>query len=154
MNDCSTSHHTIVVRRSYPATAERVFAAWRDPAALARWYMPGDATWSSEIIEHDFRVGGLKRIGFGPRAGERFFEDCRYEDIVDGRRICFSMTIARETTRITTSMVTVEMRTHGRATDLIVTDQLVVLDGGETAADRERGWGETLDKLTTELAHA
>jgi hypothetical protein len=33
-----------------------------------------------------------------------------------------------------------------------VTDQLVILDGGDTAGDRERGWGETLDKLTGELA--
>jgi uncharacterized protein YndB with AHSA1/START domain len=156
MNDCSTSHHTVIVRRSYPAPAERVFAAWRDPAALARWYMPGDATWSSEIIEHDFRVGGRKRLGFGPRGGQRFFEDSRYEDIVDRRRICFAMTISRGPTRITTSMVTVETRTRGRAdaTEVIVTDQLVVLDGGDTGADRERGWGETLDKLTTELARA
>ncbi len=28
------------------------------------------------------------------------------------------------------------------------------LDGGDSAADRERGWGETLDKLTTFLAAA
>ena len=45
-------------------------------------------------------------------------------------------------------MVTVELITHGDRTELIVTDQLVVLDGGDEAPDRERGWGETLDKLT------
>jgi len=28
-----------------------------------------------------------------------------------------------------------------------VTDQLVILDGGDTRDDRERGWGETLEKL-------
>jgi hypothetical protein len=28
-----------------------------------------------------------------------------------------------------------------------VTDQLVILDGSDTRDDRERGWGEALDKL-------
>ena len=40
----------------------------------------------------------------------------------------------------------------GRATDVTVTDQLVILDGKDSAGDREKGWGETLDKLVGELA--
>jgi len=147
----TTTHHTIVVRRSYAAPVPHVYSAWRDPAALARWYVPGDATWSSEILEHAFRIGGRKYIVFGPRGGERYFEDCRYEDIVENHRICFAMTIRRESARITTSMVTVEFAAAGTSTEVKVTDQLVVLDGGDTGADRERGWGETLDKLTAEL---
>lgn len=152
MIEVSTSHQTVVVKRTYPVTAKRVFSAWRNAAALVRWYVPGDSTWSSRILDHDFRVGGRKHIAFGPRGGPEYLEDCRYEDIVDDRRICFSMTIATGTTRITTSMVTVELRSRNNATtDLTVTDQLVILDGGDTSAERERGWGETLDKLTSEL---
>jgi uncharacterized protein YndB with AHSA1/START domain len=151
MNNPSTAHHTIVVKRSYPAAATAVFAAWSEAAALERWYVPGDANWSSRIVRHDFRVGGSKLIEFGPRGGERYTEDCRYEDIVDCQRICFAMTISRETARITTSMVTVELFDRRGRTDIVVTDQLVILDGGDTSADRERGWGETLDKLTAEL---
>jgi len=151
MSACSTAHETIVVRRRYHAMAARVFAAWREPDALRRWYMPGDETWSCRVVEHDFRVRGTKRLEFGPRDGERYTEDCRYEDIVDDRRLCFSMTISRDATRITTSMVTVELSEQRGATDLVVTDQLVILDGGDEAGARERGWGETLDKLTTEL---
>jgi hypothetical protein len=48
-------------------------------------------------------------------------------------------------------MVTVVLVPRGRSTDVIVTDQLVILDGADGAAERERGWGETLDKLTGEL---
>jgi len=151
MTFVSTTHHTITVKRTYPAAAADVFAAWSDPAALERWYVPGDVDWSSEILDHEFRVGGRKHIAFGPRNGERYFEDCRYEDIVENRRLCFVMTISRESERITTSMVTVELIARDRQTDVVVTDQLVVLDGGDTGADRERGWGETLDKLTAEL---
>lgn len=151
MNDVSTRHHTLTIVRTYPATAAAVFAAWQDPAALARWYMPGDTTWSCRIEQHEFRVGGRKLLHFGPRGAPPYFEDCRYEDIVDERRLCYSMTVGTEGRRITTSMVSVVLRPMGRSTEVTVTDQLVILDGGDTSADRERGWGETLDKLTAEL---
>lgn len=151
MNAVSTVHDTVVVKRSYPASPARVFAAWSDPAALVRWYTPGDDSWSSRIVAHDFRVGGVKQISFGPRDGVQYFEDCRYEDIVADRRLCFSMTIARSEERITTSMVTVELLEIEGGTEVVVTDQLVILDGGDTEREREKGWGETLDKLTLAL---
>jgi uncharacterized protein YndB with AHSA1/START domain len=149
-----TSHHTVVVRRSYEAPATHVFAAWRSGDALQRWYVPGDGTWRARILAHDFRVGGTKRLSFGPSDGDQFLEDCRYEDIVEDQRICFAMTISRGDVRITTSMVTVELLARGKTTALTVTDQLVLLNEGDTAPDRERGWGETLDKLPAELARS
>lgn len=146
MNDGSVIHDTVVVRRAYDASVERVYRAWTDAALLERWYVPGDEKWSAKIVAHDFRVGGGKRIRFG-HPGERFFEDCHYVDIVPNRRICYAMTIARGDTRITVSMVTVELTPRGQRCDVRVTDQLAILDGGDSAKDRERGWGETLDKL-------
>ena len=146
MSDRSVIHDTIVVRRLYKTSAERVYRAWTDAALLERWYVPGDEKWAAKIVEHDFRVGGGKRITFGP-PGETFVEDCRYVDVVPNRRICYAMTIARGETRITVSMVTVELTPQGSRTSVRVTDQLAILDGGDTAKDRERGWGETLDKL-------
>jgi uncharacterized protein YndB with AHSA1/START domain len=74
-------------------------------------------------------------------------EDCHYVDIVPNRRICYAMTIARGDTRITVSMVTVELSPQGGRCEIRVTDQVAILDAGDTARDRERGWGETLDKL-------
>ena len=61
------------------------------------------------------------------------------------------MTISRGVERITTSMVTVELFARAKGTSVTVADQLVILDQGDTAGDRERGWGETLDKLPAEL---
>jgi uncharacterized protein YndB with AHSA1/START domain len=151
--DVTTVHDTVVVQRSYAAPAARVFGAWSDAAALARWYVPGDGTWCSKILAHDFRRGGLKKLEFGP-PGEQYTEDCRYEDIVEDRRICFAMTILRGGTPLTTSMVTVELFERGARTELRVTDQIAILDGADTAAGRERGWGETLDKLVRELTRS
>lgn len=152
MSEVSVRHDTVVVRRSYDAEVDRVFHAWTDPQALARWYTPGDDGWSAKILDHDFRVGGRKWITFGPAEGPPFFEDCRYEDIVPGRRLCYSMRIARGDVPITVSMVTVELVPRRQRTEVVVTDQIVILDGGDTASDRERGWGETLAKLGPEVA--
>lgn len=155
MNDTTATHHTVSLTKTYDATPRRLFAAWADATRLARWYVPGDATWDLRIVEHDFRVGGRKHLTFGPKGGPRYSEDCRYEDIVDDHRICFSMTIANAERRLTTSMVTVELMAKGARTELRVTDQLTVLDGSDgpaSAREREAGWLETIGKLTAELA--
>ena len=146
MKEGSVLHDTVVVRRTYDATPERVYRAWTEPALLERWYVPGDERWSAKIVDHDFRVGGGKRVVFGPPE-ERFTEDCHYVDIVPNRRICYAMSIARGDVRITVSMVTVELLPDGEGCEVRVTDQLAMLDAGDTAKDRERGWGETLGKL-------
>jgi uncharacterized protein YndB with AHSA1/START domain len=154
MAKISTTHHTIVVKRVYDAKPARVFAAWSDPQALARWYVPGDGSWVSRVNKHEFRVGGAKHLAFGPAGGPMYAEDCRYEDIVDGERICFVMTILRGEARITTSMVTVEIAPHPGGAETTVTDQLVILSGEDAPDGREKGWGETLDKLHAELKRA
>ena len=152
MSETTVRHDTVAVTRSFKATAARVFRAWQDPAALQRWYTPGDETWSAKILEHDFRVGGKMRTSFGPRGGTPHFEDCLYVDIVPDRRICYAMSIAAGDTRITVSMVTVEFLARGQRTEVSLTDQVAILDGGDTAKAREQGWGETLAKLEAELA--
>jgi len=146
MSDRRVRHDTVVVCRSYGAPPERVYRAWSDAAQLERWYLPGDETWKAAMVAHDFSVGGGKRLTFGP-PGETYVEDCHYVDIVPNERICYAMSIAREDTRITVSMVTVELAPGETGCDVRVTDQLAILDGGDSAAERERGWGETLDKL-------
>jgi uncharacterized protein YndB with AHSA1/START domain len=153
MSEPSVLHDTVVVRRRYEARAERVFRAWAEPELLARWYVPGDESWSARIVAHDFRVGKGNRVTFGPPA-ETYTEDCHYVDIVPNRRIIYAMTVARGETRLTVSLVTVDFTPRGAECDVCVTDQLAILDGFDTAAGRERGWSETLDKLPPVLAVA
>ena len=129
-----------MVRRSYDAPVAEVFRAWEHPDELNRWHMLGGDTCTSDILEHGFRAGGRRLFVFGPPGVPPYGED--YD-----RRVCYAMTISHANVRITTSMVTVEFIPRGDETDLVVTDQLVILDGGDTAEDRKRGWGETLNKL-------
>jgi uncharacterized protein YndB with AHSA1/START domain len=149
-----TVHGNVVLTRRYPVSVARVFAAWMDSAALARWYLPGDDGWTSRVETHEFRVGGRKLVSFGPKSGPRYTEDCRYEDIVPGQRICLAMTLSSSDERMTASLLTVEFAEEGGETALSVTDQCAFLDGKDWSKDREVGWGTTLDKLTVELARA
>ena len=69
----------------------------------------------------------------------------------DGR-IVFAYTMAREETRISASLATVELVPEGNGTRLRFTEQIALLDGGDTAAEREAGWRGLLDRLAVELA--
>ena len=40
--DHNVTHATFALERSYPVPPARVFAAWADPAAKARWFTPGE----------------------------------------------------------------------------------------------------------------
>lgn len=143
-----TTHGTFRIERRYPVPADRVFAAWADPAAKARWFSaPGG--------EHtlDFRVGGREvnrgRHGDGPLLT---FE-ARYHDIVPAERIVYSGTLCAGDTLATISLTTVEFA-EDDGTVLVLTEQGTYLDGHEEPAWREQGTAQWLDALGAELARA
>ncbi len=143
-----TSHHIVRLERRFAAPREQVFRAWVDEQALARWYLPGDETWSLRVLEHDVRVGGRVRLSFGPKDGPTYLEEARYEDIAENARLCYAMTITRDGERIATSMVTIEFFDENKGTRVRVTDQLVLFNAADAPGEREQGWSETLDRLT------
>jgi len=54
-------------------------------------------------------------------------------------------------TRISVSVATVQFRSQGASTNLVLTEQGVFLDGHDTAAQREEGTRSLLDSLATIL---
>ena len=151
MTNQPAHHATIVITRSFGAPVRTVYECWADPVRRARWDFPGDG-WAAEQVENRFAIGGRKVSRFGPPGETPYVEDLRYEDIVPGRRIVFAYSISRGEARITASLATVEFSGEAARTDMKLTEQIVILDGGEKPNDRERGWGEALDKLDRELA--
>ena len=145
-------HDTVRLQQTFRQPVMRVFSAWTSIDALSRWYVPGSEGWWSSIAEHEFRVGGRKRLSFGPSRSVTYEEDCRYEDIVPNERLVYSMTISAETRRLTVSLVTVEFSAAGESTTITLTDQVAILDGADTAGERENGWKEVFQKLAGEVA--
>jgi uncharacterized protein YndB with AHSA1/START domain len=150
MSERSTEHATFVIERTYPVSPARVFAAWADPVAKARWFA-GPDEWESGPREFDFRVGGRERNSGGPPGGPVHAFDALYQDIVENERIVYSYDMHLDGTRISVSLATVELKPAGDGTRLIVTEQAVFLDGADYPAQREQGTRALLDSLDAEL---
>jgi uncharacterized protein YndB with AHSA1/START domain len=142
MSERSVEHAAFVVERVYDASADRVFAAWSDPQAKARWF-DGPET----EFELDFRVGGWeRRRGPLPHGREYTFEAV-YRDIVPGRRIVYTYDMLLDRIRISVSVATAEFKPERDGTRLVFTEQAAFLDGHEVPAQREQGMGSLLDSL-------
>jgi uncharacterized protein YndB with AHSA1/START domain len=149
MTERSTEHATFVVERTYDASPARVFAAWADPAAKARWFGGGEE--ATDEHELDFRVGGREINRGGAPDGQIYTYEARYQDIVPNQRIVYTYDMHQEKTRISVSLATVELKPEGAGTRLIFTEQGAFLDGHDTPAQREQGTGGLLDALGAEL---
>ncbi|MFC3798828.1 SRPBCC family protein [Cohnella sp. GCM10012308] len=139
MEKRSTHHATFTLERTYPAKPERVFRAWSDVEAKARWFS------GAEIF--DFRVGGREYSNGGPPDGPVFTFDACYQDIVPNERIVYSYVMDMDGRRISASVTTVELHPAEDGTRLVFTEQGVFLDGLDTAEQREHGTNELLNML-------
>ena len=144
MTNRSVTHSTFVLEREYAAPRERVFGAWSDPDAKAKWFGASD-------FELDFRIGGREINRGGPEGGPVFTYDARYQDIVDGERIVYTYDMLMDDTRISVSVTTVEFEPSGDGTRLTYTEQCAFLDGHDTPEQREQGTGTLFEKLAQVL---
>ena len=146
----SAQHGTIRLKRHYKAAPARVFAAWAEPKARAQWDVPG--RWVIAEQRFDFREGGREVKRFGPKDDPRFVADTLYLDIVPARRIVFSYSMTSRGEPVSVSLTTVEIMPDGQGTKLLLTEQIVFLDGKDNAANREEGLASMLDKIGESVA--
>jgi uncharacterized protein YndB with AHSA1/START domain len=77
----------IVSVRGFDASREQVFAAFRDPARLARWWGPDGFT--NTFHEHDFRPGGAWRFTMHGPDGAAYPNESVFLEVVEPERIVF-----------------------------------------------------------------
>ena len=137
----STDHATFVIDRSYDAPPSRVFGAFANPEAKARWFVGPAGKWTEIAREFDFRLGGRERLKGGFSGGPVSAFDCLYWDIVPDERIVYTYDMHLDDKRISVSLSTVEFKAAGAGTRLIYAGQAVFLDGFEDPAGRGREHG-------------
>jgi len=145
--DHNVTHATFSLERSYPAPPARVFAAWAEPAAKAKWF-------AGPSVKHqlDFRVGGREVAQGGPDGGPLMTFESLYRDIVPDERIVYTSIMSTATDLWTVSLTTVEFTPAADGgTRLVLTEQGAFLDGQEQPQWREHGTAEQLDKLAAVL---
>ncbi len=133
---------TLVVRRTFPAERERVFRAWTEREAMARWFrLAGRAI---IVREMDVRVGG--RYRFDAEDGGISVTGT-YLAVVRPERLVF--TWSADATAHRETVVTVEFVARGSTTQIILTHEGFT---GETMhLLHQDGWRRQLDALAAAL---
>ena len=135
------SKPSLTLERRLKARPSAVYAAWAEPAQLARWFGPDNGPVLSAQL--DVRVGGTYRIVFCTEDGEEHDVSGTYREVVPGARLSFTWMWRTMPERV--SLVTVALQRDGEGTLLTLTHEQFY---DEAARDRHReGWTGTLEKL-------
>jgi uncharacterized protein YndB with AHSA1/START domain len=142
----STVHDTFVFDRHYATAPGRVFRAFADPAAKAKWFgAPGAVI---EDVSYDFREGGRETATTIFDTGMRIGFTATYSDIVPDERIVYTYEMTMDGRRISVSVATVELRAAaGGGTGRGLTEPGVYLDGLDQPKTRLHGTEQLLDNL-------
>jgi uncharacterized protein YndB with AHSA1/START domain len=143
-------HGSFVIERRYPASPERVFAAWTDPALKARWFT-GPAGWEEFERSLDVREGGIEVLHgrFVAQSLETKYT-ARYHQVVPAARLVSIYDMHLNGEHHSASLATVEFIAVDGGTLQRFHEHIAFLDG--TTADkgvpsREHGVGQHLDNL-------
>ncbi len=133
----------LTLRRTFPATRERVFRAWTEREALQQWFRPmGMAVTISKL---DVQVGGSYCFILGDGSDAIVGT---YLEIVRPSKLVFtwsfSATLGLET------VVTVEFIEHGPLTEVVLTHER--FSSQEMRSNHQAGWQALLDQLTEVLS--
>jgi len=132
---------SLVIKRRFNVSPEKVFAAWADPEKLKQWMRPGEIT--STRAEIDLRTGGRYRIVMRATDGEEHDVSGVYREIIANEKLVF--TWAWKSTPERESLVTVTFKPDGAGTIMtLLHEQFFDAD----ARDRHQGgWNGALEKL-------
>ena len=147
----TVAHDTFTIERIYNVPVAQIFRAWADPLLKASWFA-GSADALGSGYELDFRVGGREVNRGGPAGGPVYTYESQFRDIVPEHRIIYTYEMYADEIRISVSVATVQFRSHGATTQLVLTEQGVFLDGHDTVAQREEGTRSLLDSMAAILS--
>ena len=133
---------TLVLRRTFTASRERVFRAWITPRALEHWLRPRGM--SVTVRSLDARVGGSFR--FDVENGGSIVGT--YLHVVPPEKLVF--TWSGEATRDRETVVTLDFLDQGAVTEVVLTHER--LSTPERRALAEGGWPSLLDALASVLS--
>ena len=139
---------SLVLRRTFDAPVERVFAAWLSPDAV-RAFMVGDA---KAVLDAsvDARVGGAYHLTWDTDDGPMTVRGV-YREIVENRRIvCTWVFDEDDPADVVESLLTLEFAPRGEGTELVLTH--TNLRHEESRDGHATGWQSIFDKLAAFIA--
>ncbi|MDN5861169.1 MAG: SRPBCC domain-containing protein [Pseudonocardia sp.] len=143
------------IEQTFPASRERVFAAWTHPEVLRRWWAAGPG-WASPWIEVDLRVGGSYRLAMtAPGAADTNVVAGQYLEIAPPRRLVYTWQweSAEAPGGDAVTLVTVEFRDAGAAGTTVVLTHSGFPDA-DARDQHDAGWRACLAQLDERVLRA
>ena len=148
----TVTHGSFSLERTYDAPAARVWQALSTQAAKDKWFGAGPDKLETLERSVDVRVGGRERLkGRWIAGGVVSTFDALYYDVIPNERLVYAYEMHIDERKISVSLATMELRSMGAKTRLLVSEQGAFLDGYDDAGSREHGTGELLDALGASL---
>lgn len=132
----------VVVRKTLPASRDRVFAAWCRPELMSQWFFPAPG-WRADV-DADVKPDGRYRIAMHDTAGGVHVQEGVYREIEPVSRLVFTWTCLE--LGVAGSLVTLELHAHGAGTELVLTHELLP-DDPNIVREHEGGWDGCLASL-------
>jgi uncharacterized protein YndB with AHSA1/START domain len=142
----SVAHGSFTITRSWKAAPAKVFEAFANGAAKAKWFA-GPPGWEQHEKSFDSREGGRETLKGRHANGTVSSFDCLYRDIVPNERIVYSYVMDLDGKKISVSQACIEITPESGGTKLVVTEYGDYLDDHDDAGSREHGTNFLMDQL-------
>jgi uncharacterized protein YndB with AHSA1/START domain len=151
----SVVHASFTIIRHWKAKPQRVFQAFADEQAKAKWFA-GPPGFEQHEKSFDFREGGRETLSGKHASGKVTAFDCLYRDIVEptsheSGRIIYSYVMHLDGKKISVSQASIELFAEDGGTKLVLTEYGDYLDGYDDAGSREHGTNWLMDTLGKSL---
>ncbi len=142
----------IIIEKIYEHPINKVFQAFSHKAAFEQWIAPSNEI-TTNILLHDFKVGGQYRIEFTvPDIGVLFLGG-EYVHLEINKQICFTWVWEKPDIHAgINSLVTADFIDHGEYTKLIITHENLSMV--QTTERHTQGWNGALLRLDNFLINA
>ncbi|HEY9085062.1 MAG TPA: SRPBCC domain-containing protein [Candidatus Tyrphobacter sp.] len=136
----------LVLRRTYKATRERVFAAWTTPEIAETFLGPGDTTIPD--IQMDVRPGGTYRITMLLADGERMVVKGMYREVIAPKRLSMTWCWEEENPADERdTLLSLDFNDIDGETELVLTHEQFAT--AESRDRHEHGWTLIADQLAS-----
>ncbi len=134
---------TLVMKRTIKAPAADVYAAWTDPAILAKWFV-GTGEYACQVHEADVRIGGKYDFEMTPPQGEPHRVSGEYREVITNKKLVFTWAWISTPERV--SLVTIDIKPVGENETIMTLTHARFAD--TEARDRHSmGWTGCFDAL-------
>ena len=141
------SDRVLNLTRRFRAPRSRVWAAFTDPAELARWWGPRGA--SCRRVEADVRPGGRYRIEMVSGEANVFVLEGEYREVRAPERLVYTWVWAQGGMAGFETVATLDFVAHGAETELRVRHEL--FPDTRFRDLHNYGWGGGLDRLAARI---